>query len=135
MKLVLLHPLPLDGSIWPASVTSLGDECLAPDLYAFGDDIRDWARAELDLAGAGPLTLVGNSVGGSCAIEIAVLAPEKVQGIILCGAKAGHRPEPAFRDEALRALEEGGVEAAWDRYWRPLFGPEVDPACWTMPPG
>ena len=126
MKLVLLHPLPLDGSSWPASITGLVDDCLAPDLYAFGDDIRDWARAVLDLVGTESMTLVGNSVGGSCAIEVAKLAPDRVAAIVLCGAKAGHDPDPEFRDEALRVLDEEGIDAAWERYWRPLFGPSVD---------
>jgi pimeloyl-ACP methyl ester carboxylesterase len=128
VKLVLLHPLPLDGSIWSDGVTGLVDECIAPDLYPLGEDIRDWARGVLDLAGDGEMTLVGNSVGGSCAIEVALLAPEKVRALVLSGTKAGHDPDPALRDEALRLLDEAGVELAWDRYWRPLFGPHADDA-------
>lgn len=125
MNLVLLHPLPLDSSIWSERVTDLAERCIAPDLYALGDDIQDWARAVLDLAGDAPMTIVGNSVGGSCAIEVALLAPEKVTALVLSGTKAGHNPEPDFRDEVLRVLDNGGVEAAWDRYWRPLFGPHA----------
>jgi pimeloyl-ACP methyl ester carboxylesterase len=128
VKLVLLHPLPLDATIWPDNVTGLADECISPNLYELGDDIRDWARAVLDLAGDGPMTLVGNSVGGSCAIEMALLAPDKVTALVLSGAKAGHDPDPALRDEALQLIDEAGVEAAWLRYWRPLFGPGTDDA-------
>jgi pimeloyl-ACP methyl ester carboxylesterase len=128
VKLVLLHPLPLNGSIWSEQVTGLLDECIAPDLYPLGEDIGDWARAVLDLAGDGEMTLVGNSVGGSCAIEVALLAPDKVTALVLSGTKAGHDPDPALRDEALRLLSEASVGAAWDRYWRPLFGPHADEA-------
>lgn len=71
------------------------------------------------------MVVVGNSIGGSCAIEAARLAPRKVKALVLCGAKAGHRPEPAFRDEALRVLENEGLRAAWERYWLPLFGAEA----------
>lgn len=126
VNLVLLHPLPLDSSIWPGALRKLVDRCVAPDLYGLGDDIRDWARAVLDLAGDGPMTLVGASVGGSCAIEVALLAPEKVAAMVLSGTKAGHNPDPDFRDEVLRLLDEAGVEAAWERCWKPLFGPGVD---------
>jgi len=128
VKLVLLHPLPLDGSIWPEQVTALAEECVVPNLYALGDNIQDWARAVIDFAGVGPMTLVGNSVGGSCAIEMALAAPEKVSALVLSGTKAGHDPDPAFRDEALRLVDERGTEAAWERYWEPLFGPGSDAA-------
>jgi len=65
VKLVLLHPLPLDGSVWPDQVTTLAEECVVPNLYSLGDNIQGWARAVIDLAGVGPMTLVGSSVGGS----------------------------------------------------------------------
>ena len=45
--------------------------------------------------------------------------------LVLCGASAGHRPEPDLRDEALRLLERHGLRAAWERYWLPLFGPDA----------
>ncbi|MDP1794028.1 MAG: alpha/beta hydrolase [Acidimicrobiales bacterium] len=124
---VLLHPLPFDASVWPDEVRLL-DESIAPTLYDFGEDIRGWARGVLDLAGPGPLDLVGNSVGGSCALEVAALAPDRVRSLVLIGAKAGHRPDPEFRDEALRVLGEDGLDAAFDKYWAPLFAPGTDPS-------
>jgi hypothetical protein len=45
--------------------------------------------------------------------------------MVLSGSKAGHRREPVFRDEALRVLSDDGLEAAWSRYWAPLFGPDA----------
>lgn len=85
----------------------------------------DWAAAALDAVGDGPIAVVGNSIGGSCAIEVARLAPEKVRLLVLVGTNAGHRPEPDYRDEALSVLADQGLAAAWERYWRPLFGPDV----------
>lgn len=126
MKLVLLHPLPLDASIWPDQVKGLAEAVVAPTLYSLGGDIRAWARAVLDFTGDGPMTIVGNSVGGSCAIEMALLAPDKVRALVLSGTKAGHDPDPTSRDEALRLLTHEGVAAAWARYWEPLFGPSAD---------
>ena len=127
MKLLLLHPLPLDGSVFSDAIRTLGDVCAAPTLYDAGDHIggRLWADAALDTVGDGPIVVVGNSIGGSCAIEIARLAPTKVAALVLSGTKPGHRPEPDLRDEALRVLASEGFAAAWDRYWLPLFGPDA----------
>ena len=125
MTLVLLHPLPLDGSIWPDAVRSLAEDVVAPDLCSLGDHVEVWADAVLQLAGDGPLVVVGSSVGGSCAIEIALRAPDRVAAIVLSGTKAGHDPDPQLRDEALEVLAGDGVEVAWRRYWRPLFGPRA----------
>jgi pimeloyl-ACP methyl ester carboxylesterase len=124
---VLLHPLPLDGSIWPAELWDLADSVLAPTLYSSGGSLRDWAAAVLDRAEPGPYVVVGNSVGGSCALELANLDRRRACHLVLIGAKAGIRPDPGFRDEAIRLLRDEGVDAAWDRYWAPLFAPDADP--------
>ena len=105
MRLLLLHPLPLDGSVFPPALWDLGVEVVAPTLYDAGDDLVDWAIAALGTAGEGPLVVIGNSIGGSCALEIVRLAPTKVAGLVLSGTNPGHRPEPALRDEALRVLD------------------------------
>lgn len=123
MKLLLLHPLPLDGSTFSDSIRDLGDACVAPTLYGTGDHISAWAEAALDSVGDGPIVVVGNSIGGSCAIEVARLAPTKVKALVLCGTKPGLRPEPDLRDEALQLVANEGLAAAWERYWLPLFGP------------
>lgn len=125
MAVVFLHALPFGGAMW-SSIAD--DDALCPDLYRLGDTVDAWAEAVLDLAPSGPLTVVGNSVGGSCAIEVALRAPERIERLVLIGTKAGHRPEPCLRDEALRVLLEEGLEVAWQRYWQPLFGPSTDPA-------
>lgn len=51
----------------------------------------------------------------------------EVKGLVLCGTKPGHRPDPAFRDEALRVLSDDDLRTAWGRYWLPLFGPHTPP--------
>ena len=87
MKLLLLHPLPFDGSIFSEDLRALGDQCAAPTLYDAGDNITQWAEAALDAVGDGPVVVVGNSIGGSCAIEVARIAPTKVKALVLCGSK------------------------------------------------
>lgn len=121
MQVVLLHALPFDGSMWDGVTARLDVPVLAPTLYDLGDSLEEWAAAVLDLSTPGPLLVAGNSVGGSCALEVARAAPDRVRALVLIGTKAGVRPEPAFRDEALAVLASDGMEAAWDRYWAPLF--------------
>jgi len=128
MTVVLLHALPLDGSMWSTEVRGLAAPTVTPDLYALGDSIEAWAVGVLDLVPSGPLVLVGNSVGGSCAIEVAHLAPDRVERIVLLAAKPGHRAEPDLRDAALRCLADEGLDVAWERFWSPLFGPDAKPA-------
>jgi pimeloyl-[acyl-carrier protein] methyl ester esterase len=121
-RLVLLHALPFDGRMWQAERDlAPGGTAIVPTLYRFGESLEEWARGFLDLVGDEPLVVVGCSVGGSVALEIARAAPDQVQGIVLVGAKAGVRPDPAFRDDAVRLLTRHGLEAGWDAYWRPLF--------------
>jgi pimeloyl-ACP methyl ester carboxylesterase len=126
VTLVLLHPLPLDGSIWAAETRALAPRSIAPTLYDLGGSLEEWADGVIDLCGPGPLVLVGNSIGGSCAIEVARRVPDRVRSMVLIGTKAGHRPEPDLRDEALRVLEQHGMAGAWPRYWAPLFAPDAD---------
>lgn len=127
MNLVLLHPLPLDGSIWPSALWDLADNVVAPTLYSVGASLPNWAAAVRDLLDPGEYVVVGNSVGGSCALELVSLEPTRLRGIVLVGVKAGVRPEPGLRDQAVRVLRDEGIDAAWDRYWAPLFAPDANP--------
>lgn len=124
--MVLLHPLPFDGSVWSDEMRSLGHGVIAPNLYDLGNSLESWASAIVDAAAPGPLVVVGNSIGGSCAIEVARLAPERVKLLVLIGAKAAHRPDPEFRDTAIRLLRDHGMERAWPTYWSPLFAPSTE---------
>src|SRR4051812_50085289 len=96
LRLLLLHPLPLDGSIWPTALWSLADGVTAPTLYSVGDSLAGWAAAALDMAGSDDLVVGGESLGGSCAVGGADLPPMKGRAGGLVGAKAGGRPEPAL---------------------------------------
>jgi pimeloyl-ACP methyl ester carboxylesterase len=74
------------------------------------------------------MVIVGCSVGGSCALEVAALVPERVKALVLVGTKAGHRPEPALRDAAVAILRERGVAGAWETCWAALFSAHADPS-------
>jgi len=125
MELVLLHALPFDGSMWHQQLNLLPGRTHAPTLYEFGDTITEWASAVLDRIQGERLIVVGNSVGGSCGLEMAALAADRIAALVLVDAKAGHRPEPMLRVEVLGMLHEKGVEAAWEKFWAPLFSSSV----------
>jgi pimeloyl-ACP methyl ester carboxylesterase len=47
----------------------------------------------LRLAKGDRLIVVGCSVGGSCALELAVAAPDRIAALVLIGTKAERRPD------------------------------------------
>jgi len=123
LELLFLHALPLDGAMWAAQARLLQGSNRAPTLYRFGNSIEAWAAGALSVTKGQRLIVVGCSVGGSCALEVATIAPDRVAAIVLIGAKAAHRPDPALHDAALRTIAANGLGAAWSDYWGPLFSP------------
>ncbi|MES0151582.1 alpha/beta hydrolase [Mesorhizobium sp. M0012] len=86
-----------------------------------GDRIEEWAAEVLKLVKGDRLIVVGCSIGGSCALELAVAAPDRVAALVLIRTKARHRPDPALHASALEALQEKGLEEAWEVFWNSLF--------------
>ena len=64
LELLLLHVLPLDGSMWASQLDLLPGATYAPTLYGFGDRVEDWASEALSLPKGNQLIVVGCSVGG-----------------------------------------------------------------------
>ncbi|OEC93589.1 alpha/beta hydrolase [Rhizobium sp. YK2] len=126
-ELLLLHALPLDGSMWDAQLDLLPGATYAPTLYGFGDRVEDWAAEALKLPTGNKLIVVGCSVGGSCALEVAALAPERIAGLVLIGTKATRRLDSAFHATAVKTLREQGLEVAWREWWEPTFSPTASP--------
>jgi pimeloyl-ACP methyl ester carboxylesterase len=97
--LVLLHGGGLDSALltWQpawASLTRLG-HVLAPDLPGYGASplgptvptlpgYRGWLLDFLDAAGVRSAVVAGLSLGGGVAIQAALDAPERVDGLLLC---------------------------------------------------
>ncbi|NKB55368.1 MAG: alpha/beta fold hydrolase [Alphaproteobacteria bacterium] len=119
--MLLLHALPFDGSMWSGQMDLLPGSTYAPTLYDFGNTVELWAIEALRLATNSRLIVVGCSVGGSCALEVAVAAPERVVALVLIGTKVKHHPDPALHASALDFIDKEGLNQAWARYWAPLF--------------
>jgi pimeloyl-ACP methyl ester carboxylesterase len=112
--IVFLHGTRLSGAQWAAQVADLGDEfrCLTPDLPGHGAA----AATPFTLAGAaesverliveeagGRAFVVGLSLGGYVAMELAARSPALVRGLVLAGATA----EP----DGVRSLAYRGLAA------------------------
>ncbi len=121
MQLVLLQALPLAGRMWDA-VRSTFSDAFPPTLYELGGSVQEWADAIVEECRDEELLVVGNSVGGSCALEIARAAPDRVCRVVLVGAKVDVRRDGRLRDEAVGVLRRDGIATAWDLYWKPGFG-------------
>jgi pimeloyl-ACP methyl ester carboxylesterase len=110
--IVFLHGTRLTGAQWAFQVAALDGEfrCLAPDLLGHGAAAdRPFTLVEaaqavaetIEAEAGGPAIIVGLSLGGYVAMEVAVRWPERVAGLVLAGATA----EPVGpRSLAFRAL-------------------------------
>jgi pimeloyl-ACP methyl ester carboxylesterase len=127
-RLIFLHAFPLDPRMWDAQVGVLAAPATAPRLYPLGDSMAAWAGRVLEAAGDEPLVLVGCSMGGSCALEMARLAGDRIAALVLIGTKAAHRPEPDLRDRYVAMLRDGGMARIWPELAPRFFGLEGDPA-------
>ena len=140
--LLLLHGFTGSATTWRALSGALdGWRCIAVDLIGHGasDAPADAARysmescvavlvALLDALGVGRLPVLGYSMGGRIALQLAAAAPERVSALVLEGASAGiddpaERAERVASDHELAdAIERDGLPAFVDRWERiPLF--------------
>lgn len=128
LELLFLHALPLDGTMWDGQRDLLPGATHAPTLYGLGDTVEEWAKGALASVSGDRVIVVGCSVGGSCALEIAALAPDRIAALVLIGTKVVHRPDPELHASAIDTLSNEGMEGAWTKLWAPLFSHYSDPA-------
>lgn len=153
----LIHGHTMDGRIWDPVVPGLRDaglRVLRPDLRGHGRSTRpdfgyhlshhaaDMA-AVLDASGIDSATVVGYSIGGGVALEMAVTMPDRLNGLVLMSPVMPDRPfETAFMDnlrEVARVARSDGIRAAMLGPWasNPLFAhsfskPEVRDAAMAI---
>ncbi len=141
--MVLLHSGVCDRRMWAAQAESLKDtyRVIRPDLRGFGetalpseqfsfaDDIIDM----LDHLDVERSVLVGSSLGGRVALEVAVTHPDRVVALLLlCPALRGVDATPdaeAFAAEEDRLLGLGDVQAAVDLNVATWLGPAASEEC------
>lgn len=130
--LVLLHGVGANHAVWRRVTPALAEDhhVIAPDLPGFGESSPAREGFELDTAAAAladrlaqcarePFDLLGNSLGGAVALELAVLRPDLVRRLVLA-APAGFAPRSspvaaaagAFSDPAVRIRRRVGAPIA-----------------------
>jgi pimeloyl-ACP methyl ester carboxylesterase len=115
--IVLLHAGIADRRVWREVVPRLDAPVVAYDRRGFGESPPgpegfthlDDLYAVLDATVDGPAWLVGNSMGGAIALDVAVSAPERLAGLVLIAPAASGQPDPEALDPQMRR----GV-AAWE---------------------
>jgi pimeloyl-ACP methyl ester carboxylesterase len=96
--IVFLHGTRLTGAQWAGQIEALDEEfrCLAPDLPGHGDaadvpftvDVAAERVAAVIEEAGGRAVIVGLSLGGYVAMDVAARWPERVSGLFLAGASA-----------------------------------------------
>lgn len=123
--ILLLHAGIVDSRAWaPVSerLVAAGYRTVAFDRRGTGasttQDVefsnRDDVRAVMDALGIGRACLVGNSVGGQIALDVAVETPARVVALVTVAANVGGldlepTPEEAALFEEMERLEETGT--------------------------
>lgn len=129
MKVLFLHAFPLDERMWEPQLEPLREyDLAAPRLYGRGPTIAEIASSVL-ADHEDELVVVGASMGGYTALEIAQQEPERVRALVLVGARAdADTPErQAARAETIALIEFGGAEGLWENQ-RPRLLLESAPA-------
>ena len=132
--LVLVHAGICDSGMWDPQWRSLagshrllrhdmrgfGRSPLPPQPYSNARDLLD----VMDAAGFGRAALVGTSLGGRVALELALAAPDRVSALVLVGSGLpGHEWSQAVRDYGAAedaAIDRGDLDAAAElnvRFW------------------
>jgi 3-oxoadipate enol-lactonase len=132
---ILLHAGIADSRMYRQQVQTLAP-ARALDLPGFGrtplepDSLDDRAFVRNALPDE-PVTLIGTSLGGRIALELALEAPDRVAGLVLVGpGLPGHEWSDemrAFGAEEEEALERGDLDAAVDANVRLWLADDVDP--------
>ena len=107
--------------MWQNQLGLFPTRTYAPTLYHCGPSLTNWARKALSYVAEDNIIVIGCSIGGSCALEVARLAKDRVKSIVLIGTKAHRTPDPIFLKNALRTIRSKGKTTAWNTYWSPLF--------------
>lgn len=120
---ILLPGLLCDHAVWAGQQEMLADACVVVPSYGTLASIPAMARHVLEQAPAGRFALAGHSMGGRVALEVARLAPQRVERLALLDTGIDPLPAaPAGQAEreqrmALLALAQAQGMRAMGREW------------------
>ena len=143
--LVLLHPFPLNGSMWDDQLTALSDRWLVivPDLRGHGrsevgdgqfavdfmvDDLfavlNETAPASRAEGPHVPVVACGLSMGGYVLLRAVEREPKRFRALVLADTRSGADTDRTRlkRFEAVRALRDRGVERYAEMFVKTSLG-------------
>lgn len=135
---VLIHGHPFNRSLWQPQLAALQADfrVLAPDLRGFGESpvtpgtvtMREFAadiEALLDDLAIGSAAVMGLSMGGLVAMELAVTRPERywALGLIATTAEPPGPAEGVIRRERADLTERDGMSVMVEYMHTGLYGP------------
>lgn len=120
---VFLHGAGMDHTVWQQQSRALahgGYNVAAVDLPGHGEsedlpgieniaDYADWVVGFLNAAGVAKAVLVGHSLGGSIAIDLAARHPGRVEALVLIGVGQEMKVAPQLLDDT-----KNNTGRAWD---------------------
>lgn len=117
-QIILIPGLLCDETVWQPLLTKLNNGAAIADLST-QDNLTEMAK-ECLAAHTGKLRVAGHSMGARVALEMARLAPERVERLALLdtGIHPLRDGETAKRNEIVRFTYENGMEALAER-WLP----------------
>ena len=122
---VLLHGLLCDADTWADFIGPLSrlGHVVAADLSGI-DALPDAARDTLALT-TGPLILIGHSMGGRVALEMARQAPQRCRALVLMntGYEGLGEGEAARRAALVQAAGTGGIGAILEDWLGGMIAP------------
>ncbi|WP_308257715.1 alpha/beta fold hydrolase [Pseudonocardia lacus] len=127
--LLFVHGHPFDRSMWRGQLTRFASRrSIAPDLRGYGastgavegwSDLADDLVDLLDAVRVPRAVVVGLSMGGQIALDLAVRHPDRVAGLLLADTTAAAEPDVAGRRAAAdRLLREGMDPYAVENLYR-----------------
>jgi pimeloyl-ACP methyl ester carboxylesterase len=123
--LLLLPGLMCDAGIWRGQIEALGGayDVRAPDFFGL-DSIEAMAAAALALTD-GPFAVAGHSMGGRVAMQVAAVAPERLERIALLdtGAHPVAEGEAAKRQVLLDIADAQGMAGVVRAWLPPMMWP------------
>ncbi len=134
---LLIHGIGSTRAFWDPIVPLLRDhDCVAIDVPGFGDaPAIDTAldgpvtvarlAAAIDDESRGPVVVIGHSLGGMIAQELALLAGDRVRGLVLCNTIPGFTEGAREFNPVLADLAESSGSAAVAEALLPaMLGPQ-----------
>lgn len=136
---VFIHSLGGSSADWDAEMDLIGAgrRALAIDLPGFGRSpsptgpmtMADYAaavKAALDGAGVERCVLVGLSMGGMVALELATTIPDRVDGLVLCSTTAKvDETVRAILGTCEEAIDAAGMEGFAAGMVQQIFSPQI----------